>query len=130
MVPRSSGANVGLTSSEMGEISKKLRNEYLRIRAEDKGYNEEDVIAMASEDRFNDLAVKRQNHDFHLARLAEIQCAEERIRNNVFGNCISCGNPIGFPRLSQIPWAKCCTACQEKKECGNNRRREFKVLGE
>ncbi len=46
----------------------------------------------------------------------EIDEAIERIDNGEFGNCEMCEKPISEKRLKALPYARCCTACQEKEE--------------
>ena len=41
-----------------------------------------------------------------------------RIRNNTFGECISCNEELQQKRLEAVPWTRYCISCQEKKEKG------------
>jgi len=44
--------------------------------------------------------------------------ALERIRENAFGECISCHQELQQKRLEAVPWTRYCIACQEKVEQG------------
>jgi RNA polymerase-binding transcription factor DksA len=34
-------------------------------------------------------------------------------RDGTYGACTSCGEPLGFIALTQMPWADQCQACAE-----------------
>lgn len=52
------------------------------------------------------------------ATLALIDEALDRIKNNAYGQCESCETELQQKRLEAVPWARHCTACQEKQEQG------------
>jgi DnaK suppressor protein len=41
-----------------------------------------------------------------------------RIRENNFGECVSCHEELQQKRLEAVPWTRYCITCQEKKENG------------
>ena len=41
-----------------------------------------------------------------------------RIREDAFGECISCQTELQQKRLEAVPWTRYCITCQEKKEQG------------
>jgi DnaK suppressor protein len=43
--------------------------------------------------------------------LADIDAALARIQQGRYGNCLSCGGPMGLQRLRAIPEARYCIAC-------------------
>jgi DnaK suppressor protein len=47
-----------------------------------------------------------------------IDQALERIKKNAFGHCEQCESELQQKRLDAVPWARHCTACQEKHEQG------------
>ncbi|MGI9433190.1 MAG: TraR/DksA family transcriptional regulator [Myxococcota bacterium] len=47
----------------------------------------------------------------HLTRAALVRCENEE-----YGECVSCGEDIGFARLSARPESPFCLACQERRE--------------
>lgn len=48
--------------------------------------------------------------------LYEIDQALQRIEDNTFGKCQSCGKSIALARLRVLPYAVLCIECQEKEE--------------
>ncbi|HXU21626.1 MAG TPA: TraR/DksA family transcriptional regulator [Verrucomicrobiae bacterium] len=44
--------------------------------------------------------------------------ALSRIRENSFGDCVSCHQELQQKRLEAVPWTRYCISCQEKKENG------------
>src|SRR3990172_13031023 len=48
--------------------------------------------------------------------LGLIDQALERIRKNAYGFCEQCESELQQKRLDAVPWARHCTACQEKQE--------------
>jgi len=67
--------------------------------------------AYAKEFLFNQSANERQ-------QLQMVEGALARIKEGMFGQCISCGNLINTKRLEAVPWTRYCIACQEKIETG------------
>ena len=43
-----------------------------------------------------------------------------RIREDAFGECISCHEELQQKRLEAVPWTRYCITCQEKKEKGSS----------
>jgi DnaK suppressor protein len=50
--------------------------------------------------------------------LNQIDEALKRIRNEEYGQCLSCQDEMQTKRLEAVPWAKHCISCQEKMEQG------------
>jgi DnaK suppressor protein len=44
--------------------------------------------------------------------------ALDRIKNGSYGICVHCETELQQKRLEAVPWARHCTACQEKQEQG------------
>ena len=70
----------------------------------------EDDEAPILHDQFISLQVKRLDHQ----TLKQIDAALDRLAAGDFGLCASCGSAIPPKRLAAIPWANCCTECQER----------------
>lgn len=51
-----------------------------------------------------------------IAELREIEAARDRIAEGTYGECIDCGEEIGYRRLQVLPTAKRCTLCQSQRE--------------
>ena len=45
-----------------------------------------------------------------------LEAARDRIRHGGYGECIDCGNDIGYERLKAFPAALRCVQCQERHE--------------
>lgn len=45
-----------------------------------------------------------------------LEAARDRIRHGGYGECLDCGNDIGFERLKASPAALRCVQCQERHE--------------
>ncbi|MBL9037488.1 MAG: TraR/DksA C4-type zinc finger protein [Archangium sp.] len=52
------------------------------------------------------------------AELAEIDLALARIADGRYGQCESCGGPIGRGRLRALPDARRCLRCDERDASG------------
>jgi RNA polymerase-binding transcription factor DksA len=51
-----------------------------------------------------------------LAELRDIESAQRRILQDVYGRCAGCGTPIAWARLDAYPTATCCLSCQTRRE--------------
>ena len=49
-----------------------------------------------------------------LMEIAQINAALGRIEDGVYGECATCGEPVGEKRLTVIPHASQCIACASK----------------
>jgi RNA polymerase-binding transcription factor DksA len=45
-----------------------------------------------------------------------LEAARDRIQHGGYGECIDCGNDIGYERLKAFPAALRCVQCQERHE--------------
>jgi len=48
--------------------------------------------------------------------LMAMDAALARIAGGSFGECMTCGEEIGFKRLVAFPWTRYCLACQDTVE--------------
>ncbi len=53
--------------------------------------------------------------------LHHIDEALRRLRNNKYGKCIECDNPINPARLEAVPHARMCIKCKEAEELRKSR---------
>ena len=51
-----------------------------------------------------------------LSEITQIRAALERIRDGSYGECITCGEPIGEKRLEVLPYAAQCINCASQSE--------------
>ena len=76
----------------------------------------QDIADRAASSYNKEFLFHQSNNDRQL--LAMVEGALDRIREGVFGQCISCGEEINAKRLDAVPWTRYCIACQEKMEKG------------
>jgi RNA polymerase-binding protein DksA len=48
--------------------------------------------------------------------LTEVTAALDRIAKGTYGQCASCGRPIGRDRLAAVPYARTCIDCARREE--------------
>jgi DnaK suppressor protein len=84
-------------------------------RTVDEG-SAQDVADRAASSYNKEFLFHQSNNDRQLLQMVE--GALSRIREGVFGECISCGKEINSKRLEAVPWARHCIECQEKLEQG------------
>ncbi|PLX94896.1 MAG: molecular chaperone DnaK [Desulfuromonas sp.] len=58
----------------------------------------------------------KANRQGHEQRLRLVENALGAIRNDRYGECRSCEEPVGYPRLKARPETPFCLACQEERE--------------
>ncbi len=51
-----------------------------------------------------------------MQQLQAINTSQKRIRDDEYGLCLECAEPIGYARLQVQPFAAYCLACQSDKE--------------
>ncbi len=49
-------------------------------------------------------------------KLLQVRASLEAYRKGVYGECRSCEEPIGYPRLKARPEAPFCLSCQDSRE--------------
>src|SRR5229473_7262047 len=76
----------------------------------------QDIADRAASSYNKEFLFHQSNNDRQLLQMVE--GALDRIREGVFGQCISCGEEINAKRLEAVPWTRYCIACQEKLERG------------
>lgn len=52
--------------------------------------------------------------------LFQIETALAKLENGTYGECVSCGEPIGHKRLQARPFATLCIHCKEEQEDPRN----------
>ncbi len=55
-------------------------------------------------------------------RARQVEAARLRMEEDEYGDCVSCGALIGFPRLKARPEAPLCLGCQSQQETRNRGR--------
>jgi DnaK suppressor protein len=49
-------------------------------------------------------------------RLQLVEAAQRRIEEGAYGDCLDCGEPVGFARLEARPESPFCLGCQSRRE--------------
>lgn len=98
------------------EVSQKVRSESNVLKFEIG-----DIYDIASNERERELALMLGDRDRE--KLSEIEDALERLRDNSYGVCEECGEPVAEERLRALPATRVCVECMSKME------REQKIRG-
>ena len=99
------------------------REELLRgiMRTEQEGREADDDPTVDLADKAANSYTKEflfgQTHNDR-SMLSLVDEALERIKDEEFGECISCHQELQQKRLEAVPWTRYCISCQEKKEQG------------
>ena len=73
-----------------------------------------DEVDLASSE--TDQALKLKLRDRERFLLKKIDKALQKIENETYGECESCGDPIGIKRLEARPVTDLCIRCKEEQE--------------
>ncbi|MGA2903682.1 MAG: TraR/DksA family transcriptional regulator [Candidatus Korobacteraceae bacterium] len=76
----------------------------------------QDIADRAANSYNKEFLFHQSNTDRQLLQM--VDGALDRIREGVFGQCISCGTEINAKRLEAVPWTRYCIGCQERLEKG------------
>jgi DnaK suppressor protein len=133
--PVAKKSQFGLTASQIEELEQRLKSLREEIKAALGGktdlfnaqaHNESlikgDDAEVAEKQRQSNSAL--QEMDMLKNRLILVERALKKIEHGVFGICEETEEPIGFERLSVIPWARYGVKVQELREM---RLREYRV---
>ena len=99
------------------ELRKKVATMQQDGRAADNADMAQDIADRAANSYNKEFLFHQSTSDRQL--LSMVEGALNRMREGVFGQCISCGEDINPKRLEAVPWTRHCIACQEKLEQGN-----------
>ena len=75
-----------------------------------------DLADKAANSYTKEFLFTQTNNDRFILQLVEE--ALKRVRENIFGLCVSCQEEVQQKRLEAVPWARHCITCQEKQERG------------
>lgn len=89
---------------------------------QDKAINFPDPIDRATQEE--EFSIELRNRDRELKLIKKIEKTFQKIKNNSFGHCETCGIEIGIPRLEARPTADLCIDCKTLSEI-----REKQILG-
>lgn len=103
-------------SKILQEVSQKVRSESNVLKHEIG-----DIYDIASNERERELTLMLGDRDRD--KLSEIEDALERLKDNSYGTCEECGEPIAEERLRALPATRVCVECMSKME------KELKIKG-
>jgi DnaK suppressor protein len=114
----------GLSDSELKELSADLvaLAEQLRAQIENtvdgaKPVDLDEPIGRLSRmDAMQQQKMLEANRNAARQRLAQSESALRRIDDAEYGECIGCGEDVGYARLKARPEAALCIACQSGRE--------------
>jgi RNA polymerase-binding transcription factor len=98
---------------------KELRDMVTRNQQDGRSADDEatqDIADRAASSYNKEFLFSQSNNDRQLLQMVDSALA--RIREGVFGECVSCGKEINPKRLEAVPWTRHCIECQEKAEKG------------
>ena len=99
------------------ELRKKVTAQQQDGRDADPGDTAQDIADRAASSYNKEFLFHQSTND--RALLGMVEGALSRIREGIFGQCISCGKEINPKRLEAVPWTRHCIECQEKAEQGH-----------
>ena len=117
-----------LTPTDRGRIKAALEARRIALRTEVKaqlqGSGDDRVVGLRNRlDETDDWAVADSLAELDIAGLrhalkdlTEVDAALGRMRDDTYGECIDCGEPIAPARLSAYPTATRCLECQRTHE--------------
>jgi DnaK suppressor protein len=111
-----------LTRAELSTLSRALLVQQRNLReggsissvVAEASLRETDPSDEGSENREQDEALAMSLHDRRL--LGEVNAALDRIKAGAYGTSELSGEPIGYARLSAVPWARLTATEQEEHD--------------
>jgi len=107
-----------------GRLADRTRELVSRVReelahSEDRRYS--DLVGTVLDAADESVASMLADQDIGLIKyqvmeLRDVEAAQKRIADHVFGICIDCSEDIPFERLNAYPTAKRCIRCQQRHE--------------
>ncbi|MFT4623248.1 MAG: DnaK suppressor protein [Myxococcota bacterium] len=115
---------IELSDSQHAQLHARLKvirtelQETLRVTAEHAGTVHLDQTAVGRLSRVDALQAQQmaaeQRRRSEL-RLRSVHNALRRVEDEVYGDCMSCGEPMEFARLTAQPEAPLCMSCSERR---------------
>lgn len=101
---------------ELGYFEDKIFNDSQRDAAGDLSAYSVHMADQASDAQEREKAYHMASAEGRL--LYHIDEALRRIKEGTYGQCQSCGKPIGKPRLEVVPHCRLCIECKKAEENG------------
>lgn len=96
----------------LNEANLSQLNEIKTLRLVNENIPDENELASTETDKQFDLRLKSREATY----IKKVKEALRRIDEGTFGECVECGNEIGFTRLLARPTAHLCIGCKEEQE--------------
>lgn len=108
------------TEDELQQIKTALHKRYLELQEEIRSelINAGEEFDVARADDINNILadVDTALIDKQINEMRELEMSEKYLMELEFGDCVECGEEIGFQRLIANPSAQRCIDCQRKFE--------------
>lgn len=108
------------TEEQLTQIKSALHKRYLELQEEIRSelvQSSEEFDLRQADDINNILAdVDTALIDKQINEMRELEMSEKYLTELEFGDCVECGEEIGFERLIANPSAQRCIECQRKYE--------------
>lgn len=113
-----------LTELEVARLADDLRNLRDRLHAgldaardASKPVDLDEPIGRLSRmDALQQQSMASANRRASQLRLQQVESAQRRIEDGDYGDCLDCGEPVGFARLEARPESPFCLGCQSRRE--------------
>jgi RNA polymerase-binding transcription factor DksA len=100
-----------------GELVREIRDDLARVRGDSHGEVAGPAGDPGDESVFDLIAdLNQADARRDVTELREIEAARVRFDEGSYGECIECGQDIGFARLRATPSAIRCIVCQTRLE--------------
>ena len=108
------------TEKQLKQIKSALHKRYLELQEEIRGelINAGEDFDIGQADDINNILadVDTALIDKQINEMRELEMSEKYLMELEFGDCLDCGEEIGFERLIANPSAQRCIECQRKFE--------------
>jgi len=103
--------------AEFGRTLASLKQELAQLLSDTSEAAEPvDLDAPSRMDAMQQQQMQAANRQAAQRRQQQVSAALGRLAAGEYGECQSCGEPIGYPRLSVSPEAPLCRDCQGRRE--------------
>jgi len=113
-----------LTQEQLEELGRDLIEERARLEevleiskdgAKPVGLDEP-IGRLSRMDAIQQQQMTKANRGAYERKLRQIEAALEKLANDDYGDCRSCEEPVGYPRLKARPETPFCLECQDARE--------------
>jgi DnaK suppressor protein len=113
-----------LSEAQLGELEsvlESLKQDLTRLLADtseaaDPVDLDEPIGRLSRMDAMQQQQMQAANRQAATRKRQQVSAALGRLAAGEYGDCQSCGEPIGYPRLSASPEAPFCLDCQSRRE--------------